>query len=253
MRPTVKVLFVVVAGVLCSGVWSEAAADRTVLVVPARHAIVRLAFDVASLKKVTLVSYSVPKRSNVPALFVWDKSVQQWIQIATQDFADGAVFPEKPDRVIVVGDDSVGTAIAQVATMLAPASMIRSMSVMELTNGLDTFLHFSASQWKWLAARHELELRDLNAERRRYGRYGKPGDPVPVPNRDRFDPPVAPEEEERPVPQRQTLTLRRVEPVLPAHEAEVALEPADLPEPAPKPAPVVVGPAPVPVLDPADK
>ena len=57
--------------------------------------------------------------------------------------------------------------------------------MLTLVNSLDHIFDFSSREWKWLAKEHQLELKDLNSDRRKYGRFGKPGEEqtVPMPGR----------------------------------------------------------------------
>jgi hypothetical protein len=59
----------------------------------------------------------------------------------------------------------------------------------ELVNGLDDIFKFSAGEWRYLAREYKLTLKDLNAERRRYGRYGRPGARLSRPARQSGDVP----------------------------------------------------------------
>ena len=47
---------------------------------------------------------------------------------------------------------------------------------MAIVNDWHKHMLFSAQEWEWIAKRHGLKLKDTNWERRKYGRYGKPGE-----------------------------------------------------------------------------
>jgi hypothetical protein len=74
------------------------------------------------------------------------------------------------------------------------ARRIASLTPVDLLNELNRDLAFTPMEWRWLAKRYGLTLTDLNAERRRYGKYGPPGSkPVkPQPSAGVEMPPAAP-------------------------------------------------------------
>lgn len=221
--------------------WSATAAraaKSTAMVVPVRYVVVQVAFDLASLDKgVSLVSYESTGNADEPALHIWDPQVNGWLEITMSEFRSGAVFGDTPDRVLIVGKDLDQMAVLATAAEGWPATVkqIESLSVDNIVNGADAYLNFTPYEWKWLAKRYQLELEDLNAERRRYGRYGKPGDAVKPPAADAgaeatdLDP--LPLDAAEPVPEAEATTESDPAPAL--ADTETAAEAADV-DPADK-------------------
>jgi hypothetical protein len=64
------------------------------------------------------------------------------------------------------------------ATVIAGASQakkvtrIDTLNLVTIVNTLDKSMKFTPREWKVLAKRHRLEIKDMNYERRRWGRYG---------------------------------------------------------------------------------
>lgn len=151
------------------------AATSSLLVVPARYRVVKLAFDVAQLRDVTLVSYRTGKTSAEPLLFVWSGS--QWNSISLDQYRSGSFMGSSPAQVVVVGNEKdisnpLSTAASEVAV-----KRVEKIDVATVVADLDRVLNFTAAEWRTLAQRNELQIEDVNAERRHYGRYGKPGQP----------------------------------------------------------------------------
>lgn len=157
---------------------SLAADVPTVLVVPAKPSVVAFCADVAAMKSAELVSYVVGKKTNEPALTLnlWNGQTADWTKVGIEEYRSGGIFREMPRRVVLVGNNAAIVAELKGASAdMGAVNTLSSLDTMSLANGLNEILDFSASQWRALARRYELKLKDLNDERRRYGRYGPPG------------------------------------------------------------------------------
>jgi hypothetical protein len=148
-----------------------------VLVVPARPTIVKLAFDVAEMRRGTaLICYQVAPGSASPVVSVWDTRGQDWVKTSLNDYASASIFDPVPQQVILVGTDSDILAVFERASSWSKqVRRVPSLNIMNVINALNETLDFSPAEWRYLAKRYDLKLQDLNAERRRYGKYGKPG------------------------------------------------------------------------------
>jgi len=148
-----------------------------VLVVPARPAIVKLAFDVAGLRKSTaLVCYQVAPGSASPVVSVWDARGQDWVKTSLNDYASAGIFDPVPQQVILVGTDPDILAVIEKSSSWGKRVIrVPNLGIMNVINALNEALNFSPAEWRYLARVYDLKLQDLNAERRRYGKYGKPG------------------------------------------------------------------------------
>jgi hypothetical protein len=165
---------------VAAGTASVHAAEPTVtaLIIPARYTIVQLAFDIAHMDDtVTLVSYEQANDIAQPALHIWDAQAGDWLRIAVDELQSGQVFRTLPKHALVIGNELDQMTILEdaVGAWCPDVLRIESMNIAEIVNQADSRLDFTPYEWKWLAMRYQLQIEDLNADRRRYGRYGKPG------------------------------------------------------------------------------
>jgi len=157
--------------------------DPTLLVVPSHYTTVQLAFDIAKLKRnILIVSFSEIGVKTGQALFIWDSNTSAWVKITFADYNAGTVFAVKPQRVIIIGSEKdVPPVLGEVSSWCSDVKRIPTLSIKETINFLNQSFDFSVFEWRWLAKEYDLKLEDKNAERRRYGRYGKPGERVKAP------------------------------------------------------------------------
>lgn len=172
-RFRILVLSVALASGLSAVAGGAQSEPSTLLVIPARYRIVQLAFDLVSIRPISLVSYQTAPDSDKAVLHTWAPVAGAWNSTDLAQLASGEVLVGRPARAILIGE-----APAQVASAFAWCDQVQPISTLdmkEVVNDLNETLDFSPREWRWLAARHGLVLKDLNAERRRYGRYGPPG------------------------------------------------------------------------------
>lgn len=176
--------------------------DVTLLVVPSHYTSVQVAFDVAKLRRnIMMVSFSELGVKTGQALYIWDSTASAWAKLTFADYGSGNVFAVKPGRVIIIGSEKdVPPVLGEVTSWCSDVKRIPTLNIMEVFNSLNESFHFTTPEWKWLAKTYELKLEDKNAERRRYGKYGKPGEraqqaPMPValtPEAPKIEKPAAP-------------------------------------------------------------
>ena len=168
---------------LLSGTAANAGPDKrgAVLVVPNRYTIVQIGFAMARLRPVALVTYEELERSGKLVMFSWEPGLRDWIKTDPSELAARVETGKLPGKVIFVGD--VPDKLAEISKSLSNTQEIPSLDVVSLINALNLEFKFKTHEWRWLAAQFGLKIKDLNEERRRYGRYGKPGrlEPRPVP------------------------------------------------------------------------
>ena len=151
-----------------------AATPATVLVVPARLRVVELAFQVAQLKDIGIVSYNSAPNLTQPLIHVWTGS--QWEPITVEDYIGGTFMTGKPDRLILLGDSTtLPERMTADPAWCSKTYKIATLDTASLVNQFGRILQFTPGQWEWLADRNGLSLTDRNSERRRYGRWGAPG------------------------------------------------------------------------------
>jgi len=150
------------------------ATPESILVMPARKRVVHLAFQLARCKDIGLVTYNTTPSSD-PLIHVWNG--QEWVQITVEDFAQGSFMSGgEPRHVFILGDLSQLPAhMTATPGWCKDVQKISSLDTAFLINQLGKTLNFSSTQWTWLAEVNGLKLKDLNFERRHYGRWGASG------------------------------------------------------------------------------
>lgn len=156
--------------------------ESTLLVIPARHTIMQLSLDIAGLRPVSLVAYEGNAASIDPLMHIWNGKTREWVRTGIEEYASADIFEIRPQRIILIGNDNdLPSLLIEASFWCADVKRIPTLNIMTLVNTLNESLEFTPREWKWLARRYKLKLKDLNAERRRYGRYGKPGEKRKVP------------------------------------------------------------------------
>ncbi|NQT93911.1 MAG: hypothetical protein HQ559_14215 [Lentisphaerae bacterium] len=204
------------------------------LVLPARYAILQLGFDVASMRPLTLISYAAGKTADDPSMHVWDRAAREWTSISIGEYRSAQVPGPLASGIVLVGSDTdLPVAIADGSAWCDSVKRVQTLNIATILNSLNEELKFTAKEWKLLARRYRIKLKDLNRDRRRWGRYGKPGSrrlaPAPVmPTEDELTPEEIAPEERAPMPEPS-----------PAGEPEKGVEPAAI---APEEPPVAEAP-----------
>ncbi|MDD4869574.1 MAG: hypothetical protein PHR77_03365 [Kiritimatiellae bacterium] len=185
-----KSIFSCVIALIAMGLFSYSPAARasepTLLVVPSHYTTVQLAFDIAKLRRnILIVSFSEAGVKTGQALYIWDSNTAAWVKITFADYNSGSIFSVKPERIIIIGSEKdVPPVLGEVSSWCSNVKRIPTLAILDTVNSLDKEFSFTSPEWKWLAKEYDLKLEDRNAERRRYGRYGKPGErtkaPMPV-------------------------------------------------------------------------
>jgi len=143
----------------------------TLVFIPARLKVVAFMQDVYRLRKITLVSYQGNVKSMEPSLYGWNGSV--WKRTTFDDLRAGDAMPE---RIIVVGDASITPAsVIDFSAQCENGLQIESLDTTVMASAIEKLLLLTPKEVKWLARKQSLVVTDRNAERRRYGRWGKPG------------------------------------------------------------------------------
>jgi hypothetical protein len=145
-----------------------------VMVVPAQYAFVRAALDFSALRDVTVISYMTG--TNGTTLYSWNAKARQWDNLTPGNYTRGTPVAGTQPRLLVMGTEATATAkLADEGKKWASDTQImNTFDIVALVNAMNDTLKFSVSEWDWLAKRYSLTLKDVNAERRRYGRYGAP-------------------------------------------------------------------------------
>jgi hypothetical protein len=186
-------------------------------------------------------------------LHAWNAN--QWVAVTVDQYRNEIFRGRGIQQVVIVGEkEQVPFSLVSDSSWCPNVHVLETLDVAALVPELDPLLSFTPSEWKWLADRHGLKIMDINAERRRYGRYGKPGAPKPLP-----PPPVTPSAAGGAVlppaePAAASPEPARVEAPAPAPVPSEAKSAAPAAAPVPTPAPAVETPpaAPAPAAKPAE-
>jgi len=161
---------------VASSEWVSAgtATPETILVIPARQRMVKLAFDISRCKEVGLVTYNNSPTLSTPLIHAWNG--QEWIQISMDDYVEGRFMSGDPKHVFLFGDGStLPLKMMDGPTWYKDLNRITTLDLATIINQVGNVLHFSSRQWKWMAETYGLKIEDTSTERRRYGRWGAPG------------------------------------------------------------------------------
>ncbi|MBI2440015.1 MAG: hypothetical protein HYV35_01445 [Lentisphaerae bacterium] len=158
---------------------SSPARETTLLVVPGRLPMVQLAFDLAELRPVAILSYRGAARAADPLLFFWVNGA--WQYVSPDDFRERRFIAAWPRRVVMLGDDQTLPALlVDEAAWGAEVTRLKTLQIAELINALDAVFHFKEREWKSLARRYGLTLTDVNAPRRKINTYDIPRSKLPL-------------------------------------------------------------------------
>lgn len=164
----------ILVSVLSFQVFAGAATPSSILVIPARARMVQFAFQIAAVKDAGIVSYGNGVDTSEIILHVWNG--QEWIRITTEDFTSGSFMAGTADNVFLIGPaNSLPSFMTADPVWGRKVHRMVSMDIATLVNDMGNILKLTPRQWKWLAEKNNLTITDNNAERRRYGRWGRSG------------------------------------------------------------------------------
>jgi hypothetical protein len=162
-------LIVLVAGNL----WSRGIeAPSTLVVLPARQRVIEFGFDLIYQQSVTLIAY----QQVGPDLLVHLWNGREWVPMTPAAYFAGTFLLGAPEQIILVGDDKLLPSMFQtVPDWCRKTGRVQTLNIASLVNQCGYLLKFDDQQWKWFAGKYGLSLTDSNASRRRWGKYGPPG------------------------------------------------------------------------------
>ncbi|HAS82899.1 MAG TPA: hypothetical protein DCS43_09575 [Verrucomicrobia bacterium] len=154
---------------------AASAAQNEVLIVPARQRLVELAFDMHTLRGLTLISYRAGSTGKPPLMHLWNTQSKSWSELNPESFAFGQFMTGQPKIIYLIGLPSdVPQILVDGATQAKKVVRIETLDVVNLINTLNETLAFSPREWKALEPQYGLKTKDLNEERRKWGRFGPP-------------------------------------------------------------------------------
>ncbi|MFH0909372.1 MAG: hypothetical protein V1929_11465 [bacterium] len=144
------------------------------IVVPARYSVMQVAFDIVNRHSAVLVSYQGEAVTADPLLHAWNG--QEWIRITLSDYRDVNFLQQTPNRTVLVGDDQTLPASLSEASSWSPQVVcFTDLDTAALVNEFGKLFSFTEQDWKWFAARYNLDLQDENAPLRSRSWYDQPG------------------------------------------------------------------------------
>ncbi len=177
--------------VLGMGAVHAASPSITMLVVPARYSVMQVAFDMIDLFPSVLVSYQGSARTPQPAIHAWNG--REWVRVSVADYQRANFLQILPSRAILVGDDAVlPPSLLEISLWCPRIERVRAQDTAALLNALGPLYSFTASDWRWFAARYNLDLSVTNEDERRASWYSQPN-PFLKAKREGLPDPSAPE------------------------------------------------------------
>lgn len=143
-----------------------------VLVLPNRYTLLQLGFDLTSIRPIRLVSYDFNPKTGITKLFVWNPVSSAWDRIKPEEFIDG-IAPKDAPLLFVKDLAGIPPFLEKNPLWTTNAKTLDTPDLAGIVNMFDSFYKLTPGEWKWIASRYNLKTKDLNEERRRYGRYGK--------------------------------------------------------------------------------
>ncbi len=135
------------------GISEVSGSSAPLLVVPVRHTIVKLAFDINSLRQVSLVSCATDKKTGELSIYLWNNITREWVELTIDEYKAGAAFPAAPEKVYLIGsDDGLPAELGDVSGWgKTEVASIPKLSIASILNTLNKDMKFSSKEWKWLA------------------------------------------------------------------------------------------------------
>ncbi len=138
---------------------------ETLLVVPPRPTVIQFAFDMVRLRGVELLSYDRGRGDESLLLYRWDGSRGAWEPVTREACVSRTAFPRPLRAMVLVGlPEAVPAGLAADCAWAEDVQTVSSLQVLDLVNAMDARFGFSNREWRELAARHHLELKDANEE-----------------------------------------------------------------------------------------
>jgi len=146
--------------------------ESTVVVVPARYKVMQVAFDIVTLRGVNLISYQKVPGSNDFLLHAWNPAGNVWEEVTPADLQGGVL---NTVATAVIGTDGKQFIDYVGRSWGGAVKLLPTFDIATILTGLDACYHFKPYEWEWLARRYGISVKDVNYEKRRYGKYGPPG------------------------------------------------------------------------------
>ncbi|MDF3127693.1 hypothetical protein P0Y35_00645 [Kiritimatiellaeota bacterium B1221] len=163
-----KIILLLIIPLFCGtghAMGKKAPEGVSLLLVPARPAMIQLGMDMATQEHALLMSYAPGTATDQLYLHIWNGS--QWMRIPQASYVNGSFIKNPASRLLVVGDENDLTAtLIETAFSWSPEVLhLGSDDITELINQMGRLYGFKKADWEWIAQRYALQLEDLNRDR----------------------------------------------------------------------------------------
>lgn len=165
MKTTSLLIFSLFFSVTGFSMGSKAPQGLSLLLVPARPALVQLGMDMAAREQVILMTYAPDTGADQLFLHIWDGV--KWLRVPQSTYESGTFVKNKTYRLLVVGEENQLTAsLIEKALVWSPEVLnLGSENITELINQMGRLYEFDRRDWEWISQRYDLQLEDLNQGR----------------------------------------------------------------------------------------
>lgn len=158
-----------------------ASSPLTLLAVPARYSVMQVAFDVLRHREAVLVTYQKDAQTDQTVLHAWNG--REWVFVSMDDYRQAKFVQERPARVVLIGEEGeVPPVLAEASSWCPVVLNATALDTASLVNAFGRIFSFKRAEWRWFTKRYNMELVDLNSERRQTSWYdGKTVEEPPPP------------------------------------------------------------------------
>ena len=194
----------------------------TLIVAPARYSVMQVAFDIVNRHSAVLVSYQGEAATAEPLLHAWNG--QEWVRVTLSDYREVNFLQQTPNSTVLIGDaQTLPVSIVEASSWSPQIVRIEGLDTAALVNEFGKLFSFKDADWKWFAARYNLDLKDENEPKRSQSWYDQPG-PLKRPGKGMHVEAQQPVEDVQPAP------VEEIQPVPDAPAAVAEPEPAPVHE-----------------------
>lgn len=165
MKNTSRLLFSLLFTATGFSMGTKTPDGLSLLLVPARPAMVQLGMDMAAREHALLMTYAPETAPDQLFLHIWDGA--KWLRVPQSSFESGTFVKNKTSRLLVVGEENQLTAtLIEKALGWSPEVLhLGSENITDLINQMGRLYEFDRRDWQWISQRYDLQLEDLNQGR----------------------------------------------------------------------------------------
>ena len=148
--------------------------DLVLLVVPSRRMPVQMAQDMMQIRDNCLViAYNGRPQDMDPEMFFWGGS--KWSRITASDYSQPGSYKEVPEKVLIFGTrKEIPGVVIEGMSWVDDAKYVEKLDILTMVKAFNDEFDFTSGEWRSLARRYGLTLRDNNEGKSRFDRYNNP-------------------------------------------------------------------------------